>query len=94
MQPKYSPPVEPLICPLALRTKIAAELDQLRDDLEDIGVQLCLDEDVMLRCMSHLQRLDEMGQRSIWLAALVRADDPSEVIPDITLQALADRLRD
>ena len=77
----------------ALRTKIAAELDQLREDMEEIGVQLCLDEEVMLRCMTYLQRLDEMGQRSNWLAALVRAEDPHEVIPEITLKSLADRLR-
>ena len=83
----------PLIDPLILREKIAAELDQLREDMEEIGLQLCLDEDVMVRCMSYLQRLDEMGQRSNWLAALVRAEDPHEVIPDITLQSLADRLR-
>ena len=61
--------------------------------MEEIGVQLCLDEEVMLRCLSHLQRLDEMGQRSNWLAALVRAPDPTEVIPEITLQSLADRMK-
>lgn len=83
----------PLIALETLRVKIAAELDQLREDMEEIGVQLCLDEDVMLRCMSHLQRLDEMGQRSNWLAALVRAPDPTEVIPEITLQSLADRMK-
>lgn len=77
---------------LDLRDKIARELDQLREDMEEIGVQLCLDEAVMLRCMSYLQRLDEMGQRSNWLATLVRADNPHEVIPDITLQSLAERL--
>lgn len=83
----------PVTCPSGLRTKIAAELDQLREDMEEIGVQLCLDEEVMMRCMTYLQRLDEMGQRSNWLAALVRADDPQEVIPEITLKSLADRLR-
>lgn len=94
MQPEVSPSPTPVICPIVLRGKIAAELDQLREDLEEIGVQLCLDEEVMLRCMEHLQRLDEMGQRSNWLATIVRADDPTEVIPDITLQSLAERLRD
>lgn len=83
----------PLVDPLTLRTKIAAELDQLRADMEELGVQLCLDEDVMNRCMAHLQRLDEMGQRSIWLAELVRADNPHDVIPEITLQSLANRLK-
>lgn len=98
MQPEISSPstpsiAVPIIAPHSLRGKIADELDQLREDLEEIGVQLCLDEEVMLRCMSYLQRLDEMGQRSNWLAAIVRAEDPTEVIPDITLQTLADRLR-
>ena len=88
-----SPTAPPLIASMKLRDKIAAELDQLREDMEEIGVQLCLDEEVMLRCMSYLQRLDEMGQRSNWLAALLRAEDPEEVIPDITLQSLAERLK-
>lgn len=99
MQPERSPQpntsiVAPIIAPHSLRGKIADELDQLREDLEEIGVQLCLDEEVMLRCMSYLQRLDEMGQRSNWLAAIVRAEDPGEVISDITLQSLAERLKD
>ena len=83
----------PRLCPVTLRRKIAEELDQLREDMEEIGVQLCLDEDVMVRCMTYLQRLDELGQRSIWLAELVRSENPSAVIPDITLQSLADRLK-
>lgn len=61
--------------------------------MEEIGVQLCLDEEVMVRCMGYLQRLDELGQRSIWLAELVRSDNPSAVIPGITLQSLAERLK-
>ncbi len=98
MQPEPCPlsngvTCSPLIMLEDLRIKIAAELDQLREDMEEIGVQLCLDEEIMLRCMSHLQRLDEMGQRSNWLAALVRAPDPTEVIPEITLQSLADRMK-
>lgn len=97
MLPKFdqssSSTAPPVISCMRLRDKIAAELDQLREDMEEIGVQLCLDEEVMLRCMSYLQRLDEMGQRSNWLAALLRAEDPNEVIPDITLQSLAERLK-
>lgn len=98
MQPEPSSvpeaaPAPRRFCPLTLRRKIADELDQLREDMEEIGVQLCLDEDVMVRCMTYLQRLDELGQRSIWLAELVRSDNPSAVIPDITLQSLADRLK-
>jgi hypothetical protein len=83
----------PIVVPVDLRTKIAAELDQMRDKLEELGVSLCLDEAVMMRCMDQLQMLDEMGQRSTWLAELVRSDDPRSRIDDITLQALAERLR-
>jgi hypothetical protein len=83
----------PIVVPIDLRTKIAAELEQMRDKMEELGVSLCLDEAVMMRCMDQLQMLDEMGQRSTWLAELVRSDDPESRIDDITLQALADRLR-
>lgn len=99
MLPEPSPASQPpsampqRFCPVTLRRKIARELDQLREDMEEIGVQLCLDEDVMVRCMTYLQRLDELGQRSIWLAELVRSDNPNDVIPDITLQSLAERLK-
>ena len=98
MRPDPSPLAEtstapPRLCPVTLRRKIAEELDRLREDMEELGVQLCLEESVMLRCMTYLQRLDELGQRSIWLAELVRSDNPSAVIPDITLQSLADRLK-
>lgn len=79
--------------PPHLRHKLALELDQMRDDLEEIGVSLCFDEEVMQRCMSFLQRLDELGQRSNWIAELVRSDDPVSRIDDITLGSLADRLR-
>jgi hypothetical protein len=75
-----------------LRLKIASELDQLRNELEDIGVSLCLEDEIMQRCMTHLQRLDELGQRSNWLAELVRAEDPVARVKDITLHSLAERL--
>lgn len=66
----------------------------MREDLEELGVALCLlDEEIMVRCMTHLQRLDEMGQRTTWLAELVRRDDPEDVLQEITLQTLADRLK-
>ena len=75
-----------------LRLKIAAELESLRVELEELGVELCHDEEVMLRCMTRLQHLDEMGQRCHWLAQLMRSDNPVAVLPDITLQSLGDRL--
>jgi hypothetical protein len=83
----------PTLLPRGLNDKVAAELDQMREDLEDIGVSLCLDDAVMQRCMIYLQRLDELGQRANWLAELIRADDPHARIDDITLNALANRLR-
>jgi len=64
----------------------------MRTEMEELGVELCLNEEVMLRCMTQLQHLDEMGQRCHWLAELIRADNPEAVIPDISLQALGERL--
>lgn len=66
----------------------------LRVEMEELGVQLCLNEDILLHFMTQLQRLDEMGQRCHWLAEMIRSDDPEAVIPHITLKALVDRLED
>lgn len=93
--PFAAPAAAPVVsAPLDLRMKVADELDRMREDLEELGVALCmLDESVMTRCMTHLQRLDEMSQRTYWLADLVRADEPESRLDDITLQSLADRLK-
>lgn len=80
--------------PYDLRLKLASELEAMRNEMEEIGVSLCFDEEVMLRCLSHLQRLDELGQRSTWIADLVRSADPASRVADITLASLAERLRD
>jgi hypothetical protein len=79
--------------PERLKANIADELDRMREDLEELGVSLCLDEAVMHRCMTHLQRLDELGQRSNWLAELMRAENPVARVNDITLGSLALRLK-
>lgn len=77
----------------SLAAKVAAELDQIWHDLEDIGVSLCSDHAMVQRNITQLQRLDEMGQRSRWLACLIRAEDPQRLISEITLNSLAVRLR-
>ena len=76
-----------------LAAKVAAELDQIWHDLEDIGVSLCCDQAMVQRNIAQLQRLDELGQRSRWLARLISAEDPQRLISEITLQSLAVRLR-
>lgn len=93
MPPDTGPTAVATLLPTKLGAKVAAELDQMREDLEDIGVSLCLDDEIMQRCMIYLQRLDELGQRANWLAELVRADDPEARVNDITLNSLAERLR-
>lgn len=80
--------------PEELQEKIAAELDRLQDDLENIGVALCVDIELMGRHCEPLQRLDELSQRSFWLAKLLRANNPKAVVDNITLGALARRLAD
>lgn len=79
--------------PDGLRAKLAHELDLMREDMEEIGVHLCLDDEVMQRCLTHLQRLDELSQRAGWIAELLRASDPPSRVGDITLSALLHRLR-
>ncbi|MEO8723857.1 MAG: hypothetical protein ABI395_10125 [Sphingobium sp.] len=93
MPPEIESADLPTLLPQGLSDKVAAELDQMREDLEDIGVSLCLDDAVMQRCMIYLQRLDELGQRANWLAELIRSEDPHSRVEDITLHALAHRLR-
>lgn len=78
--------------PEDLQEKIAAELDRLREDLEHIGVSLCVDIELTQRHCEPLQRLDELSQRSFWLAKLLRANDPEAVVQDITLGSLSRRL--
>ena len=80
--------------PEDLQEKIAAELDRLQDDLENIGLTLCVDTEFTRRYGPSLQSLDELSQRSFWLARLLRANNPKAVIHDITLGSLARRLAD
>ncbi|MEH6759456.1 MAG: hypothetical protein V7676_18440 [Parasphingorhabdus sp.] len=75
-----------------LQEKIAAELDRIHHDLEQIGVSLCGDMEMAERHCEPLQRLDELGQRSFWLAKLLRTDNPVELINNITLGSLSSRL--
>lgn len=84
----------PLSLPGDLRHRIAAELETMRTDMEALGVALCSDDEIMHRCMTQLQHLDEMGQRCHWLAELLRSDNPEALIPDISLQTLGERLAD
>jgi hypothetical protein len=81
------------ISPPDLAAKVAAELDQIWHDLEDIGVSLCSDQAMAQQNITQLQRLDELGQRSRWLARLISAKDPQRLISEITLHSLAVRLR-
>jgi hypothetical protein len=94
LQPEQIPQARASVVPIAeeLQEKIAIELDRLRHDLEQIGVSLCVDIELTQRHCEPLQRLDELGQRSFWLAKLLRANDPNEVVHDITLGSLARRL--
>lgn len=75
-----------------LQTRVAAELDRICHELEEIGVSLCADHELVQRCIIQLQRLDELGQRSRWLARLIDSDDPHRLISEITLGSLAARL--
>ena len=94
MPPEEAPQTRGSTLPMPeeLQEKIAAELDRIHHDLEQIGVSLCGDMEMAERHCEPLQRLDELGQRSFWLAKLLRTDNPLELIDDITLGSLSERL--
>lgn len=77
-----------------LRALIADELDRIRAVMEDMGVQLCADGEIVRRHMNVLQCIDELCQRNENLARTLRAADMVAEADSITLESLRRRLQD
>lgn len=71
---------------------IAAELEASRQCLEQLGMILCLDPNLVQAHLPTLQGLDELGQRQFCLAQVLRAADMRTAIALIPLDALRDRM--
>jgi hypothetical protein len=76
-----------------VRSLIADELDRISAALEDMGVQLCCDPQIVLGHLAMLQTIDELCQRNENLARTLRADDMVAESASITLDSLRTRLQ-
>lgn len=77
-----------------MRALIADELDRIRQVLEDMGLQLCGDPEIVRAHMNVLQSIDEICQRNENLARTLRAADMVSEAGTITLETLRLRLQD
>jgi len=72
---------------------IADELDRIREVLEDMGVELCGNPEIVRSHMNALQTIDEICQRNENLARTLRADDMLAEAGTITLESLRTRMQ-
>ncbi len=77
-----------------MRALIADELERIRQALEDMGLQLCADPEIVRSHMNVLQSIDEVCQRHENLARTLRAPDMVSEAGAITLETLRLRLQD
>jgi hypothetical protein len=77
-----------------MRALIADELDRIRQVLEDMGMQLCTDPEIVRSHMNVLQSIDEICQRNENLGRTLRSQDMVSGAEAITLESLRLRLQD
>jgi hypothetical protein len=87
-------PPEELLPDGVMRALIADELDRIRHVLEDMGMQLCSDGEIVRSHMNVLQAIDEVCQRNENLARTLRSPDMVAEAGSITLESLRLRLQD
>jgi hypothetical protein len=88
------PPPERVLPDGVMRALIADELDRIRRILEDMGMQLCSDGEIVRSHMNVLQSIDEVCQRNENLALTLRSSDMVSGADSITLESLRLRLQD
>jgi len=88
-----APPRMPLPDDVVVRALIADELDRIREVLEDMGVELCGDPQIVRGHLDALQTIDEICQRNENLARTLRADDMIAEAASITLESLRSRMQ-
>lgn len=76
----------------AVLQAIAAELEASRLCMEELGMTLCRDPNLVQAHLPALQKLDELGQRQFCLAQVLRTADMRTAVADIPLDALRDRM--
>ena len=87
-------PIQPPVADDRLvRALIADELDRIRVALEEMGVQLCCDAEIVRSHFGALQTIDELCQRNENLARTLRAPDMASEAALITLESLRTRMQ-
>lgn len=76
-----------------VRALIADELDRIRVVLEEMGMRLCADSEIVRNHMEVLQSIDELCQRNENLARTLRAHDMVSEAAGITLESLRQRFQ-
>jgi hypothetical protein len=89
-----TPSIEQGLPDVVMRALIADELDRVRLVLEDMGLQLCGNPEIVRAHMNVLQSIDEVCQRHENLARTLRAGDMVTEASKITLESLRLRLQD
>lgn len=77
-----------------VRALVANELERIREVLEQFGMQLCANLEVVQQHGDVLQGIDELAQRNENLARLLRAPAMEPAIDTISLESLRNRLLD
>ena len=73
-------------------TRIAAVLDDLANETETLGHELCAHPEMVARFISELQRIDRIAQFQRELAGLLRADCHQTALSQLRMDELADLL--
>jgi hypothetical protein len=66
-------------------------LKELASEIEELGMQLCIDPEIMQRHIGALQSIDLIAQKQRWLSTLLRADCPVAAAGAIDVEALRQR---
>jgi len=77
----------------ATHHQIAIVLEEMAQEVEELGARLCTDMDIALRHMDVLQAIDLIAQKQRSLASLLEADCPVAAIEQIAIDVLRDRMR-
>jgi hypothetical protein len=78
---------------LATHRQIALVLEELSQEVEELGASLCGDMDVAMRHMDSLQAIDLIAQKQRSLARLLHADCLETEVERIGLDILRERMR-
>ena len=75
-------------------SRIAAALDLIQLEIEDLGGALCRDPVIVASLMAELQGIDRIAQHIRGIAAVLRSEDPLVALEAVGLEGLKRMLLD